>query len=273
MINFVEYSTAIADLLEKKLFWKVHSSFEKVSNIIDEKDNILALHLKDIPKVPMSIVVEQLPTTREFFLEDVLDFTDFVWWNSKISTSATSSKEISQYKSRILRDWLNSKEKKGILKLTLKTPIAGEVLDNFTNLLALWKKEETTDFDLLFKRTMGFGPGLTPSSDDVLCGILGAIYGTMTIHNKREYTKKLASLISPLGFKYTTTLSANFIKHYCMGNGSQILLDLVNTLYSGTQKDWIAQIEEVDKWGGSSGRDLLYGFSLGLEGALETIDY
>lgn len=95
---------------------------------------------------------------------------------------------------------------------------------------------------------LGRGPGLTPSGDDVVLGLLlaEARWGLV----RHEY-------LVPLAQRRTTTLSANLIALAARGDADERLLELV---------DWVAAggptPEEFLRWGAHSGEAVLQGVRL-----------
>lgn len=262
----LQYSNCLNGLISENKLWRLQSSFEKVINIIDDRKNIITLHLNEIPKVPMSIVVDSIPEiSGEVHLNQLLINKNSIPWNPLVPTLKITNKESIISKLKILQEWIYSQDKKGMLNLIDETSLGKQVIENIELLIEGWKNDSLIDYDKTCRGIMGFGSGLTPSSDDVICGVLAALYCTIPYHGKTKFTKDFTYNMISCGFKYTSTLSANFIKYYSMGYASELIVDLIGALYTGSNQEWMNQIKTVDSWGGSSGRDILFGFSLGYE--------
>lgn len=118
---------------------------------------------------------------------------------------------------------------------------------------------------------LGFGPGLTPSGDDVLCGLLGggrtvaAAVGSVHVDaSLRGAGVELASL----GAERTTAVSAALLAHAARAEIARPARGLLRALLGRTPVGpALAGLLAV---GHSSGRDLAVGLTMGVRAALET---
>ncbi len=115
---------------------------------------------------------------------------------------------------------------------------------------------------------LGLGPGLTPSGDDVLCGmllVLGATSGPATV---RALHRALADAVArDLG--RTTALSATLLRSALDGYAVPPVLGLLTsaqlTPARSTPPDLAGAVRAVTEVGHSSGSDLLLGVRAALE--------
>ncbi|MFC8501998.1 DUF2877 domain-containing protein [Pedococcus sp. NPDC057267] len=107
---------------------------------------------------------------------------------------------------------------------------------------------------------VGAGPGLTPSGDDVLCGVL---LGLRLAARLDAVATLGAAVRGRLGG--TTTLSAALLTEAVAGYAVPQVLRLASALARGDDRAAVAAAREVAAVGHSSGRDLL----AGVVGALE----
>ena len=109
--------------------------------------------------------------------------------------------------------------------------------------------------------TVGVGPGLTPSGDDVLCGVLLALRTAGAL----DAVAHLWSAVT-LRLGATTTLSAGLLADAADGYAVSQVVRLTSALASGETGAGVdAAAREVAAVGHSSGADLLAGLAGGLE--------
>lgn len=102
---------------------------------------------------------------------------------------------------------------------------------------------------------LGFGPGLTPSGDDLACGVLLALAALGQLGLRDELSQAILAQ-APLA---TTPLSAQFLGAAAAGLGSAALHDFVAALV-GAQLDALpSAIERLGRIGHTSGWDALAG--------------
>lgn len=125
------------------------------------------------------------------------------------------------------------------------------------------------DLDSVIGRLIGAGEGLTPTGDDVLVGLLAALYrgGEMPL---------AAAVYSPVGEAVlrhthrTTDISAHYLRLATRGSFGEPLTNLVDAVIGGASVDDVhARTSDVLSVGASSGADALVGVLLGLEAVLE----
>ena len=106
---------------------------------------------------------------------------------------------------------------------------------------------------------VGWGQGLTPTGDDLTCGVLLVMVAT-----ERLEPGHALDLLGSHGLR-TTSLSARLLRCAAQGMGVPEVVDLVDALLTPGQRPGAAQISAVHAIGHSSGRDLC----AGLAGALD----
>lgn len=119
---------------------------------------------------------------------------------------------------------------------------------------------------------IGLGPGLTPSADDAMTGILALLWGA----SARGYcAQPPEQALGEALLDRTTEVSAKYLRCAREGEFSQPLLNLANAVLdkdAGRLEPLVAQVGDT---GGTSGMDLLYGALLAcraLEGHLARPD-
>lgn len=124
-------------------------------------------------------------------------------------------------------------------------------------------------------RVVGFGPGLTPSGDDALCGAL------LTMRARGDRGDSAASVLwdaVEANLHRTTTLSASLLRAANSGHAVPSVVRLVNAITSADVDDvcgtdesaYAPMLFDVLVIGHSSGRDLVTGMSLVLSSPVIT---
>ncbi len=112
----------------------------------------------------------------------------------------------------------------------------------------------------------GCGVGLTPSSDDFLCGLMAALYaqaaaGILT----EEYAVKAAQALARGACPKTGEISAAFLRHAASGRFDESILALAAAFFSFATLPVLRQAtKKLIAHGSSSGCDILTGFCFGL---------
>ena len=113
---------------------------------------------------------------------------------------------------------------------------------------------------------IGFGPGITPSSDDFLCGFMIAIiyfadYYDLALDKAYSFNEKLLSEIELDKRK----ISHDLLDHYSKGYGQKMVKNLLNSIMYETEKEKICQhIRQTISFGDISGTDMICGIYLGI---------
>jgi hypothetical protein len=112
-------------------------------------------------------------------------------------------------------------------------------------------------------KLLGRGPGLTPSGDDLVMGLLLALSRAQAFSKTRlDYTSFSENILEHVYLR-TTTLSANLIECAARGLADERLITALDAVLAGS-----ASIESASNclcvWGNSSGGDVLLGMALTL---------
>ncbi len=120
---------------------------------------------------------------------------------------------------------------------------------------------------------IGLGPGLTPSGDDMLIGLLAALW-TRGLAGGEDAVRAMGKigLIRSLlaGFSERTTLiSWNFLAHAAAGRFAEPVIKIIRALLGGDDGTLSALVCRLFFHGASSGRDTYFGIREGLFISLE----
>jgi len=110
---------------------------------------------------------------------------------------------------------------------------------------------------------LGTGPGLTPSGDDFVMGLLLAVNRWKSEYLSQHNLDLFNREIMAAAYQQTTTLSANLIECAAQGLADQRLIDALDWLVSGSETS-MQSIDALLTWGSSSGSDIFVGFVVAL---------
>lgn len=105
---------------------------------------------------------------------------------------------------------------------------------------------------------LGLGPGLTPSGDDALCGVMLAL-DAIASPRAAGAQSQLAAAVLRESAAATTALSAQFLAAAIEGQGSALLHAFIAALIGGETERLAAMLAELARVGHSSGLDAAAG--------------
>ena len=108
---------------------------------------------------------------------------------------------------------------------------------------------------------IGRGIGLTPSGDDMLMGIL-MIYYASGFEKRQNWT---ATLRTQLTLTNTTDVSMAYYHALIKGYTSSFFVDFLQAIREEDLTNWDKLIDQISKYGHTSGWDTLYGIYLFLQ--------
>jgi hypothetical protein len=101
---------------------------------------------------------------------------------------------------------------------------------------------------------VALGPGLTPSCDDFLCGVMAAL----NYLGHRGIAARLAASVLPVAERETSLISAAYLRCAAKGHASAVLYDALDSVLHGG-RDLEARLDAVHAVGHTSGWDSLVG--------------
>jgi hypothetical protein len=108
---------------------------------------------------------------------------------------------------------------------------------------------------------LGLGPGLTPSGDDVLCGVLVALHAVGRI----DVARALSAEIAKAAPSATSPLSGAFLRAAAEGLGCEALHAAIAAVIEGQTEVLAGRVEALGRIGHTSGWDALAGALLVLQ--------
>jgi hypothetical protein len=143
-----------------------------------------------------------------------------------------------------------------------------EGYDQASNLLRKlaeeWRDEGRPHLSTL-EAFLGLGPGLTPSGDDLITGLLLALtrWGSV-LHPHLDHVTALGQSISRAACGKTNTLSANLIHCASLGQASENLILALDGIMTGQPEPDVCASYLLN-WGSTSGCDALMGMALAID--------
>jgi hypothetical protein len=104
-------------------------------------------------------------------------------------------------------------------------------------------------------RLLGMGPGLTPSGDDLFCGVLIALFSL----GRGDVARDLAEVVAREAAVNTTALSGAFLRAACDGQGSEALHEAIAAIMHDDTGALPALVCRLGEMGHTSGWDALAG--------------
>lgn len=111
---------------------------------------------------------------------------------------------------------------------------------------------------------IGLGPGLTPSSDDMLAGLV--LLSVLFAENRgspSRASRLIAQAASAEARGRTTTLSEEYLMQAALGRGNEPVLRFCTALLTGGRRAVEREMSSVLSIGGTSGTDTVLGILLG----------
>ncbi|MEQ9619504.1 MAG: DUF2877 domain-containing protein [Deltaproteobacteria bacterium] len=124
---------------------------------------------------------------------------------------------------------------------------------------------------------LGLGPGLTPSCDDFLAGLILSLNTGAQIIDKNETTpisffKKASEEIARLAKNKTTIYSISFLNEAALGEGPEAALDLISGIIT-KNADHVANVAKtLIGMGETSGADISIGICYGIRFLISRIE-
>jgi hypothetical protein len=275
----IVFGSEVDSLLKQRIGveWNIHSVFRKVVNLQCQND-LLSLVCPGMGNAPNSLVVD-LPVN-----------IDFTMLGIKADMPVTVSKEWMSLGKKLVVDFVNVSLWKGRSPADLTW--SGCML-SWANLTALWGAinrwgvpgglvelitrgdhslagqlrslarafnplVEDEPMEQAVNGFLGYGPGLTPSGDDLLLGVLAAAVVGMDYH---PLLKRLEMAITA-NLKRTNDLSAFFLRRALVGDYHEYLQEAIFAVARGLPGNVTTATRILLGVGATSGTDMAVGLYL-----------
>lgn len=274
---------------------EIHSIFKSTVNILSEDGKFIPIVINDKPMSPFSLKLDKIIDFKDMdiMIGDKVIFTKnylkgdnitirydnaITWDNSIDLDQQLDSLEDVKLKLNIIKEYIREKgNKDGIFRLMQFIPFDlyngnDHILDSsqifikerFENFVKAFINNNIKEINTLSKKIIGFGPGLTPSMDDFLSGMMIANlyishYLKFNIKQAYEINHQIVNTIE----NKTTRVSEEMLKQSSIGEANEDLKSLVVSIISINNNILENQIDRVINFGHSSGTDILCGIYIG----------
>lgn len=252
-------------------------------------DEIICIAARGIENGPINLVVSpphltewsasvvvgdiaQVEGNRLRFGRIEIDRSDAKIWRPEPWSPLAGHHRLREALDRVMSIVRNEAPGEGLVRLAVRGQFAGDVsprdaiariaVPRLTS-LRVWLHDALTrpvppPFPAEALGLLGLGPGLTPSGDDLLCGVLLGFHALRRPHLARE----LSAAVLPAAKLATTPLSCTFLAAAADGEGGEALHGFVSALVSANLKLLPDAVAELGRVGHSSGWDALAGVVL-----------
>ena len=219
--------------------------FDRSCNVLNQNDALLSFVLPSIGLGPFSLIVPEnvMETLRRGEVVRVLDGgrLEIGDWRLEIGEETAVWNPVPQ--------WANLKSHSFAMH---SVPLLPQIIqERFDYLLEQIRAENEAEVALAVQRLAGLGDGLTPVGDDVLMGVLFALW-------VEQPDSPLIPLIGNTAVPLTTTLSAAFLKSAVAGEATihwhelaeghpQAKEKILSIGYSSGAAAWQGFVQTIDK--------------------------
>lgn len=281
----------------KEQYGEIHSIFKSSINIINEDGKLIPILVSSKPMSPFSIRLESgfnfenlgikigekgLFTKKTFKSKNInISYEKSLIWDNRIDlTTNMDTLENIEYKLNITKEFIeNMGNKNGIYNLMQFIPgnIFGSnkgdiedqsqlfIKERFINLIEGFTNYDIKMINNFSKKVIGFGPGLTPSMDDFISGMMIAnLYISHFLQLSIENAYKLNEEIVKDIENMTTLVSKDMLKAASIGEVNEDIRNLMIALIgTSTNQNLYDILARVISFGHSSGTDILCGIYIG----------
>lgn len=273
------YSSNIKRLFEVQAVLKVHSTYKNTINIAFD-NRVFSIHHREIPLTPMSIILDLdqnqfnhlIGETNKVEIKDkkliINNFTVKVDEADQINLSLEENHVAGRLDQNSLKkfyshlfDYLAALSRHSDF---FSPTFSGEDLNDYflSKIVKLIKEKDPNKIGRKMIDLIGLGKGLTPSGDDVVCGILASLGFMGDQINKTKFkniTKNLKNALDDPNI--TNVISREFIIYALDGYHSELIKKLYQAI--ANQKNVEQILETISNQGFSSGIDFLTGMYIG----------
>jgi hypothetical protein len=141
---------------------------------------------------------------------------------------------------------------------------ASAAISRIIRLEQAFRSEEKNELTHAVSELIGLGPGLTPSSDDMLAGLV--LLCTLYVENSgcaQRASQLTAEVIAAEAPGRTTILSEEYLRQAASGRGNEPVMRLCAALLTGRRESVERETRRVLTIGETSGTDTVLGIVLG----------
>ncbi len=140
---------------------------------------------------------------------------------------------------------------------------AAEAAGRIDRLVEAIRRGDSGSTRLAVRDLIGLGPGLTPSSDDVLGGMVLLMLLYSKNARAKNFSEEVARAIAKESRGRTTMLSEEYLRQAAAGRGNEPVVKLCEAILTGGREAVERETKSVLAIGGTSGTDTVLGIILG----------
>lgn len=253
---------------------KCHSVFEHVINLIFNKHPLISIIEEGYPTQPYGLIVKSNDFKQlkkhiqkedacvkngHLFIFGDLHLLEIQFYDSKIAELVQASRRSPSLMIEWLKPYLVEKgSHNDLYQRVLESKHTDSSIDyGLSRLRKLNFKAED------FAYCLGYGIGLTPSSDDLCVGYFALLQALDKITD--QSLSSLYQWVMSNGELYTNQISLKFIQCVLQGTIEEDIAKCLNALLNHDNDSFINQADALLKHGSSSGSDILLGVYLALQ--------
>jgi len=298
-VKVTSIGSAAHDALKRSTLGSVHSMFERTFNVLMGGE-LIGVGRSDVARSPTNLITD-IPSSAKMSSLGIRKNDEVLTaWNSlqiggwlEISLNGAEvwrprrrvakPLEIEFIKNNLstAEEFASSRhyrEGLGQLLLYIDDVVSGTATEDpqlnpvvqsaLPHILSLLRAVESKNLDLLrqsAEKLAGLGPGLSPSSDDMLAGFMSSLRWTISsLGGNPAYIDEVnqAIVVSTIG--RTTLLSQQLLGHAAVGEVNETVEDLLEAIFAGKLSEVRTAAGEVLAMGETSGVDTMVGILLGL---------
>jgi len=276
---------------------EVHSVFERTFNILFG-DELVGIARSDITRSPINLVTDiqpnesmsslgidkgmQVKVNDRLLIDEVLEISlkDATIWRPRNRVDGHPNFEHVKKNLKILEKFVAKNCRRGGLGQLLShvdeiaigkisstsnfNDIAKAVLPSLVDLFKAIRSEGIDDVKKISRNLIGLGPGLSPSGDDVLIGLMISLWwSTNSLGGDIGRAKKINEAII-IHTNKTTLLSQQLLRHAARGETNEAVEILLDGIFMGEPEDIGVRAQRVLNIGETSGTDMMAGILLGM---------
>jgi hypothetical protein len=277
ILNAYSIGKKVNEIKEDNLIGSVHSVFNKVINL-DIEGDLYSITAKNVPKTPYSISLPLSDLTKLNIFEDQAslldesklkigkslscDIKDASIWSPKSKENTVEIMQSEKSLSGSINNYGKPSGMKPILDLFGETTSEDNIFSKKARMILKKLLSDNLNKKTVLEETsklVGLGPGLTPSGDDLLCGVLATLF-LLRLPDEANYaSQSISNHILKVGQKQTNSISNSFLKHYSCGMIDETFDNLMIALENNSEPQLDEAVEKICSFGHSSGTDLAIG--------------
>ena len=276
---------------------EVHSVFERTFNILFGGE-LVGVARSDVTRSPINLVTDippnesmsslgidkgmQVKVDDRLLIDEVLEISlkDATIWRPRNRVDGHPNFEHVKKNLKILEKFVASNGRREGLGQLLshideiaagKRPsasnlseVAEATLPHLASLFEAVRSGGVDEIKKISRNLVGLGPGLSPSGDDALVGLMVALWWSAnSLGGDIERVKKINEAVVSCADK-TTLLSQQLLRHATRGETNEVVEILLDGIFVGEPEDVRVSAQRVLKIGETSGADMTVGILLGL---------